>query len=34
MKDIADISATMTELGKRARAAAAQLAFASAEDEY
>ncbi|NVK97389.1 MAG: glutamate-5-semialdehyde dehydrogenase [Ruegeria pomeroyi] len=31
MKDIADISATMTELGKRARAAAAQLAFASAE---
>ncbi|MCE8508379.1 glutamate-5-semialdehyde dehydrogenase [Ruegeria pomeroyi] len=31
MKDIADISATMTDLGKRARAAAAQLAFASAE---
>ncbi|SDC08825.1 glutamate-5-semialdehyde dehydrogenase [Ruegeria marina] len=34
MKDIEDISAVMTGIGKRAKAAAAELAFASAERKH
>ena len=34
MKDITDITATMTEIGQAAKAAAAELAFATAERKH